>query len=171
MFYWRRYLGFSRCNNSFRAYINWVKAISVHSIKKKFPFFQFIYYITTQKKLNTRKTMLTSISSIAFVTYWISTGLRNVWLLTLNTIFYLHNHTLKFNISITQSYFKVPKDVRLNSTYLFIMRIPNKREFQQIALNNSSDLDFKYFINTYKKCTAEPHFFWLMIQLYHQIIL
>ena len=37
----------------------------------------------------------------------------------------------KLNISIifiTQSYFKVPKDVRLNSTHLFIMKIPNKRE-------------------------------------------
>ena len=46
----------------------------------------------------------------------------------------------KFNISIvfiTQSYFKVPKDVRLNSTYFFIMKIPNKRELQQIALNHS----------------------------------
>ena len=111
--------------------------------------------------------MLTSISSIAFVTYWISTGLRKR--LTFNIKHYFL--FTQFNISITQSYFKVPKDVRLNSTYLFIMRIPNKREFQQIALNNSSDLDFKYFINTYKKCTAEPHFFWLMIQLYHQIIL
>ena len=42
----------------------------------------------------------------------------------------------KFNISIvfiTQSYFKVPKDVRLNSMHFFIMKIPNKREFQQIA--------------------------------------
>ena len=65
----------------------------------------------------------------------------------------------------------MPKDVRLNSTNLFLMKIPNKREFQQIALNNSSDVDFKYFISTYKKCTAEPHFFWLMIQPYHQIIL
>ena len=37
----------------------------------------------------------------------------------------------KLNISIvfiTQSYFKVPKDVRLNSTHFFIMKIPNKRE-------------------------------------------
>ena len=37
----------------------------------------------------------------------------------------------KLNISIifiTQSYFKVPKDVRLNSTHPFIMKIPNKRE-------------------------------------------
>ena len=44
----------------------------------------------------------------------------------------------KLNISlvfITQSYFKVPKDVRLNSTHFFIMKIPNKRELQQIALN------------------------------------
>ena len=63
----------------------------------------------------------------------------------------------KRNISIvfiTQSYFKVPKDVRLNSTYFFIMKIPNKRELQQIALNHSSDIDFKGFIKIYKKCPA-----------------
>ena len=60
----------------------------------------------------------------------------------------------KLNISIvfiTQSYFKVPKDVRLNSTHFFIMKIPNKRELQQIALNHSSDIDFKDFMNIYKK--------------------
>ena len=58
----------------------------------------------------------------------------------------------KLNISIgfvTQSYFKVPKEVRLNTTKFFIMKIPNKREVQQIALNNfhlhSSDIDFKDF--------------------------
>ena len=65
----------------------------------------------------------------------------------------------KPNISIvfiTQSYFKVPKDVRLNS---FIMKIPNKRELQQIALNHSSDIDFKYFIKIYKKYTKEPYSF------------
>ena len=46
----------------------------------------------------------------------------------------------KLNISIvfiTQSYSKVPKDVKLNSTHFFIMKIPNKRELQQIALNHS----------------------------------
>ena len=50
----------------------------------------------------------------------------------------------KLNISIvfiTQSYFKVPNDVRLNSTHFFIMKIPNKRELQQIALNDSSDIE------------------------------
>ena len=68
----------------------------------------------------------------------------------------------KLNISIvfiTQSYFKVPKDVRLNSTHFFIMKIPNKRELQQIALNHSSDIDFKDFMNIYKKCTAKPYSF------------
>ena len=52
----------------------------------------------------------------------------------------------KRNISIifiTQSYFKVSKDVRLNSSHFFIMKIPDKREFQEIALNHSSDIDFK----------------------------
>ena len=48
-------------------------------------------------------------------------------------------------VFITQSYFKVPKDVRLNSTHFFIMKISNKREIQQIALNHSSDIDFKDF--------------------------
>ena len=68
----------------------------------------------------------------------------------------------KLNISIvfiTQSYFKVPKDVRLNSTHFFIMKIPNKREFQQISLNHSSDIDFKDFMKIYKNCTKEPYSF------------
>ena len=68
----------------------------------------------------------------------------------------------KLNISIvfiTQSYFKKPKDVRLNSTHFFIMKILNKRELQQIALNHPSDIDFKDFMNIYKKCTKEPYFF------------
>ena len=59
----------------------------------------------------------------------------------------------KLNIStvfLTESYFKVPKDVRLNSTHFFIMKIPNKRELQQIALNHSSDIDFKDFMKIYK---------------------
>ena len=55
-----------------------------------------------------------------------------------------------FLIFITQSYFKVPKDVRLNSTHFFTMKIPNKRELQQIALNHSSDINFKDFIKIYK---------------------
>ena len=68
----------------------------------------------------------------------------------------------KLNISIvfiTQSYFKVPKDVRLNSTHFFIMKILNKSELQQTALNHSSDIDFKDFMKIYKKYTKEPYSF------------
>ena len=60
----------------------------------------------------------------------------------------------KLNISIsfiTQSYFRVPKDVRLNCTHFFIMKIPDKRELQQIAPNHSSNIDFKNFMKIYKK--------------------
>ena len=83
----------------------------------------------------------------------------------------------KLNISIAfimQSYFKVPKDVLdifVNSTHFFIMKIPSKREFQQIGLNHSSDIDFKDFMNIYKKLLQNHTPFWLMIQLYHQMIL
>ena len=82
---------------------------------------------------------------------------------TLNSIVTeLFIRSRKLNISlafIAQSYFKVPKDVRLNTTHFFIMKIPNKRELQQIAISHSSDIDFKDFINIYKKCTDKPYSF------------
>ena len=68
----------------------------------------------------------------------------------------------KLNISlvfITQSYFKVPKYVRLNTSQFFIAKIPNKRELQQISINHSSDINTKDFANIYRKCTAEPYSF------------
>ena len=76
------------------------------------------------------------------------------------TELFIRGRTLNISIVFTtQSYFKVPKDVRLNSTHFFIMKIPNKRELQQITLNHSSDIDFKDFMKIYKKCTAEPYSF------------
>ena len=39
------------------------------------------------------------------------------------------------------------------------MKIPSKQELQQIAFNHSSDIDFKDFMNIYKKCTAKPYSF------------
>ena len=61
-------------------------------------------------------------------------------------------------VFVTQAYFKVPKDVRLNSTHFFIMKIP-KRELQQIAINHLSDINSTDFVKIYKKCTAEPYSF------------
>ena len=37
------------------------------------------------------------------------------------------------------------------------MKIPHKRELQQIAFNHSSDIDFQDFMNLYKKSTAEQY--------------
>ena len=67
----------------------------------------------------------------------------------------------KLNISlgfIRQSYFAVPKSIRLNSNHYFIMKIPNKGELQQIAFNHSSDIDFKD-LNFYKKYAAKSYYF------------
>ena len=74
-------------------------------------------------------------------------------------IFILHRKPNISLVFITQSYFALPKSIRLNSTHYFVMKIPNKRELQQIAFNHSSDIDFQDFMNLYKKCTAKPYSF------------
>ena len=53
----------------------------------------------------------------------------------------------------------MPKDVKLNSTHFFIMKISNKKELQQITLNQSLDIDFKDFIKNFKKCSEKPYSF------------
>ena len=67
----------------------------------------------------------------------------------------------KLNISlfITQLYFSVPKDVRLNSTHYLIMKINKKRGLQNIAINHSADIDYQHFMKIYRECTREPYNF------------
>ena len=68
----------------------------------------------------------------------------------------------KLNISlvyITQSSFSVPKDVKLNSTHYLMMKINNKRELRNIAINHSADIDYQDFIKIYRECTKEPYNF------------
>ena len=68
----------------------------------------------------------------------------------------------KLNISldfITQSYFSVPKDVRLNSTHYLIREVNNKQELQNIAINHSADIDYQDFIKIYRECTEKPYNF------------
>ena len=68
----------------------------------------------------------------------------------------------KVNISllfISQSYFKMPETIRPNATHHFIMKIPNKRELQQIASNHASDIKFKDFMKLYKDYTKESFSF------------
>ena len=71
----------------------------------------------------------------------------------------------KLNISIvfiTQSYFKTPKDARLNSTHYILMKISNKKELKSIAEENSGHLDFKDFLKKYNYCINEPYSFMMV---------
>ena len=79
----------------------------------------------------------------------------------------------KVNIAlvfITQS-FSVPKDVRLNSTHYFIMKINNKRELQNIAINHSALINYKDFMKICRECTKEPYNVLTKDTNYHQVIL
>ena len=62
-------------------------------------------------------------------------------------------------VFITKYYVPVQKSIRLNSTHYFIMRISNKHGLQQIALNHSPDVNFRYFMYLYKKCNTRPFSF------------
>ena len=73
-------------------------------------------------------------------------------------------------VFITQSYFLVPKDVRLNSTHYLIMKTHNKRELQNIAINHSADIYYKDFMKNYKERTNNI-LFRLLILHYQLIIL
>ena len=80
----------------------------------------------------------------------------------------------KLNISlvfITQSYFSVPKDVRLNSAHYLIMKINNRKELQNIAINQSADIDYQDCIKIYRECTKEPYNFLTIDIRYQQVIL
>ena len=62
-------------------------------------------------------------------------------------------------VFITQSYFSVPRDGRLNSTHYLIMKINNRKELQKITINHSADIDYHDFMETYRECTREPYNF------------
>ena len=61
-------------------------------------------------------------------------------------------------VFITQSYFSVPKDARLNLTHL-IMKINNRKELQNITINHSADIDYNDFMKIHRECTKEPYSF------------
>ena len=68
----------------------------------------------------------------------------------------------ELNISlafIPQSYFSVPKEAILNSTHYLIMKVNNRKDLQQIAIDHSADIDYKDFLKIYRNCTKEPYSF------------
>ena len=66
-------------------------------------------------------------------------------------------------VFIRQSYFTVPKNIRLNSSPYFVMKIQNKQKLQQSAVSHWSDIDFQDFMNLYKKCTVKPYLLLVII--------
>ena len=79
----------------------------------------------------------------------------------------------KLNISLvfsTQSYFPVPKDLRLNSAHYLIMKINNKRESQNIAINHSADIDLKNLWKFAENVQENRILFWQSILRYQQVI-
>ena len=69
----------------------------------------------------------------------------------------------KLNISlvfIAQSHFKIPH-FRLNTTHFFITKIPNRRELQEIVIDNSLGIGTTDVTNIYRECTAEPYLFFV----------
>ena len=81
---------------------------------------------------------------------------------------FIRDRKLKISlVFITQSYFAVPKNNRLNSTHCFIMKIPNKRELQQIVLNHSSDIDSEDFMNLCVNALQNHIRFYSLILLLH----
>ena len=59
----------------------------------------------------------------------------------------------------SQFYFSAPKEVRLNSTHYLIIKIHNRRELRQIAIDHEVDIDYKDFLKIYRNCTNEPYSF------------
>ena len=76
-------------------------------------------------------------------------------------------------VFITQSFFRVPKDVRLNSTDYLIIKIDNKKELQNIGINHSVDIDYKDFWKIYRFTdNVQENFsiYWQLILRYQQVI-
>ena len=68
----------------------------------------------------------------------------------------------KLNISltfITQSYFSIRRELRINSTHYLTMKINNKRELQNIAINHHADINYQDFMKIYRECTKQPYNF------------
>ena len=61
-------------------------------------------------------------------------------------------------VFITQSYFPVPRNIIQNSTHHLVIKIPHRRELQQITFNHSSDIVFQDYMNLYKKVNCKTIF-------------
>ena len=77
----------------------------------------------------------------------------------INELFIRYRNLNTSLVFITQSYFSVPKDARLNTTHYFIMKINNRIELKNIVTDHSADIDYQDFKKIYRECTKEPYNF------------
>ena len=103
-----------------------------------------INYLSTEEKKKKRKVLIVFDDMIVDME-------ANKKLIPVVTELFLRGRRLNISlVFISQSYFKVPKTIRLNAIHSSIMKVPNKRELQQIASNHSLDIAFKDFKKLYK---------------------
>ena len=108
------------------------------------------------QKYNPNKKRKTLIIFDDMITYMLTNKKFN----SIVTDFFISGRKLSISVVfITQSYFPVPKIIRLNSTRYFSNKISNKRELQQTTFNHSADIGFQDFMSLYKKCTAKSYLF------------
>ena len=62
-------------------------------------------------------------------------------------------------VFIPESYFSVPKDVRLNSTHYFVMKIKKQKRITKSAINHSADIDYNAFVRIYGECIRKLYSF------------
>ena len=54
-------------------------------------------------------------------------------------------------VFITQSYFRIPNDIRINCTHYLLMEITNRKELQNIATDHSCEIDYADSLKLYRK--------------------
>ena len=97
----------------------------------------------------------------------IANMLSNKKLIPIKTEWFIREKKLDISlVFIAESYFPVPKNIRLKSAHCFVMKTPIKRELQEIAINHSPEIDFQDFMHLYKKSTAEPYSFLVIDSLF-----
>ena len=60
---------------------------------------------------------------------------------------------------ITQSYFSLPKDMRLSSIHFLIMKMSKRKELQNVAINHSEEIDYNDIVNIYRECRRKLYSF------------
>ena len=124
-----------------------------HGIFKHY-YLNHIYHDINDSNLNRNRKIL-----IIFHDMIANMNTNNKFQSTVKELFIRCKKLNIYLVFITQSYFPVLEDVRLNSTHYVIMKIHKKRELQNIVIKNSVHIDYKDVMKIYRKYTVTPNSF------------